>query len=195
MSILFIDGTIRPQHQSRSYQLATAFLEAFAQKQGQEIAYLDLKQEHLSPLDASDVELREQVVASKNFAHPLAKYARQFAQAEHIVIAAPYWDLSFPATLKIYLEYVCACGISFCYDAHGVVPLCQCKTLTYITASGGEIYPGANLGYDYVATLSKALFGIQNIRFLSAENLDIQGVDTQKIMSDAIQNAKILAEQ
>ena len=35
---------------------------------------------------------------------PLLDYARQFARADQILIAAPCWDLSFPAVLRAYLE-------------------------------------------------------------------------------------------
>ena len=38
--------------------------------------------------------------------------ARQFARAEIIVMAAPYWDLSFQAALKQYLEQVNVVGIT-----------------------------------------------------------------------------------
>ena len=37
--------------------------------------------------------------------------ASQFQQADEIVIAAPYWDLSFPAILKLYLENIYVTGV------------------------------------------------------------------------------------
>ena len=39
------------------------------------------------------------------------RYARQFAEAEEIVIAAPFWDLSFHAKLKIYLGQITISGL------------------------------------------------------------------------------------
>ena len=38
-------------------------------------------------------------------------YAKQFAGADTIVIAAPFWDLSFPAILKTYIENIYVTGI------------------------------------------------------------------------------------
>lgn len=195
MRILFIDATTKPHHQSRTFQLASAFLDAFLPKQGESLIQLDLKNLTLTPLTDADTRLREQVVAEQDFSHPLAKYAHQFAQAHHIVIAAPYWDYSFPAILKVYLEYVCACGITFAYGEQGIIPLCNGKTLTYITTSGGEIYEGTNLGYDYISTLASVMFGIPSVRCLTAEKLDIQGTDVEHIMAEASRRAKALAEQ
>ena len=54
--------------------------------------------------------------------------ARQFARAEIIVMAAPYWDLSFQAALKQYLEQVNVVGITFRYSEEGQpVPLCRAR--------------------------------------------------------------------
>ena len=36
-------------------------------------------------------------------------------KADEIVIGAPYWDLSFPAALKVYIEHVSVCDIAFHY--------------------------------------------------------------------------------
>ena len=40
-------------------------------------------------------------------------YAKDFAKADTIVIAAPFWDLSFPASLKCYIEAINILGITF----------------------------------------------------------------------------------
>ena len=47
------------------------------------------------------------------------RYARQFAAADKIVIAAPLWDLSFPAQLKVYLENIYVTGIVTKYSDAG----------------------------------------------------------------------------
>ena len=61
-------------------------------------------------------------------------------KADIIVIAAPYWDLSFPAQLKDYIERVNAVGVTFDYDQEGIpYGLCRAKKLVYITTAGGNI--------------------------------------------------------
>ncbi len=60
------------------------------------------------------------LIASRQFDDPYFRYARQFAGADEIVIAAPYWDLSFPSVLKVYLEHICITGITFQYTPEGM---------------------------------------------------------------------------
>lgn len=194
MNTLFIDATIRTPKESRTHQLASAYLDSLMSKNDGSVHHLQLNSEDLSPLTAADAALRGEVIRSGDFAHPLAKYGVEFAQADHIVMAAPYWDLSFPALLKIYIEYICATGITFAYGEEGIISLCKAKTLTYITTSGGEIYEGQNLGYDYIAALAKTMFHIPEIRFLSAQMLDVEGMDIDAIMAAAKAEAMQLAQ-
>ena len=87
-------------------------------------------------------------------------YARQFADADTVVIAAPYWDLLFPAVLRIYLENITVCGITFRYSEKGIPEsLCNAEKLCYVTTSGGFIGEN-NFGFDYVKALSSGFFGM-----------------------------------
>ena len=54
----------------------------------------------------------------------------------------------------------------------------------YITTSGGYI-GNNNFGFDYVKAVAENFFGIKDIRFYSAEGLDIFGADVQVIMDEA----------
>ena len=47
---------------------------------------------------------RTEASGRKDFTDPAYAPARQFAEADTIVVAAPYWDLSFPAILKAYFD-------------------------------------------------------------------------------------------
>lgn len=61
---------------------------------------------------------------------------KDFAEADEIVIGAPYWDLSFPAALKIYIEHAAVMGVTFHYTEEGRCEgLCRAKHLTYITTA------------------------------------------------------------
>ena len=112
--------------------------------------------------------------------------ARQFAMADEIVLAAPYWDLLFPAAVRAYFENVTITGITFKYSKEGVpIGLCRAKRLIYVTTAGGSV--GKNLGYEYVKELSEGLFKIPNVRCFKAEGLDIVGADIGAIMQKAIQ--------
>lgn len=98
--ILFINACVRPQ--SRTKQLANYIL----QKIGHDIKEFVLEKENIIPLDCKTLECRTKQALSGIFDDPMFDLAKDFAAAEKIVIAAPYWDLSFPASLKCYIEQI-----------------------------------------------------------------------------------------
>ena len=103
-----------------------------------------------------------------------------------------YWDLTFPAALKVYLEWSSVLGITFHYTLEGKQEgLCQAGNLVYITTSGGPIGDN-NFGYDYLRGLS-GMFGISRTHCLTAEGLDVWGNDTQAILNRAKKQAEKLA--
>ena len=111
--------------------------------------------------------------------------ARQFSKAETIVIAAPYWDLSFPAALKQYLELINVVGITFKYSKDGVpVGLCKANRLFYVTTAGGYYVP-EEYGFGYIKALAQNYYGIQDVRQITAIGLDIEGADVEAIMRAA----------
>ena len=118
---------------------------------------------------------------------PMMKYAWQFAEADEIVVAAPYWDLSFPAILKAYFEQVTVSGVTFKNMGDGSYKkLCKAKKLYYVMTAGGPIY-SPNLGYEYVKTLVSEFYGIRDITLFTAEMLDVDGADVPAIMEKAKQ--------
>ena len=115
---------------------------------------------------------------------PIFSLSRQFAEADDIVIGVPYWDLSFPAAFKTYLEHVSVCELTFHYTEDARCEgICKAKRITYITTCGGFV-EGANFGYEYIVGIAK-MFGIPEVRFVAAEGLDIVGIDIQEQMDKA----------
>ena len=111
-------------------------------------------------------------------------WARQFAQADAIVLAAPYWDLLFPTKVRAYLEEITVSGITFRYGTDGIPQsLCKARRLIYVTTAGGPIVH--NFGFAYVEALVKTFFGIEDVRLVKAEGLDIWGADVRAIMEQA----------
>ena len=126
---------------------------------------------------------REKLVKTGTFDDPMFRYARQFAEAEEIVIAAPFWDLSFPAKLKIYLEQLTVSGITFTYANGRPLGLCRAKRLTYVTTSGGPIFD--DFGYTYVKSLAKNFYGIKETKAVRAMNLDVDMIPAQDLLEKA----------
>ena len=177
--ILFINAC--PREGSRTLELARHLLDKL-EGPAEELA---LFEENLLPLNGKTLTLRDKMIAQGNFDHPIFKYARQFANADTVVIAAPFWDLSFPSALKIWLEYVMALGVTFHYSENGMPQgLCKAKELFYVSTAGGPVLP-SHMGFDYVNALAKNYFSIDETALFSAENLDVIGADTQAILARA----------
>ena len=182
MSVLFLNACVREN--SRTKMLAEHLLA----KMSGEVNELCLENEKIRPLDRERLALRDAALKAGNTGHPILKYAMQFAEAETVVIAAPYWDLSFPAVLKTYFEQICVTGITFAYGEDGrPYGLCKAKRLYYVTTAGGPIFT-EEFGFGYVEALCKAFFGIEDVRFVKAEGLDIVGADVEHIMLSAKQS-------
>ena len=177
MNILFVNACVREG--SRTKRLADHLL---ASIEG-DVTEVFLENERIQPLNRETLANRNALVSAGELSDPMLKYARQFAEADTIVIAAPYWDLAFPALLKIYREAVTVSGVTFCYGEDGVpVGLCKAKKLIYITTSGGPIF--ADFGYSYVKTMAEGFFGIEETVCFKAENLDVIGMDIAKILKE-----------
>ena len=173
--ILFINACARPV--SRTEELSRYLLNEL----DGEITEVDLYNEQLEPLCNEGLERR----AVNHIPDRESELANQFAQSDIIVIGAPFWDLSFPSVLKIYFENITVTGITFEYSDQGrPVGKCNAKKLYYITTSGGYIGEN-NFGFDYVKALAENFFDINEVRFFSAEGLDVFGADVQAIMDEA----------
>ena len=177
--VLFINACVRKE--SRTKQLADqllAKLNAPAEEvRLEEVAYPIADEEFL--------RLRDRLIAEEDFDHPMFELARKFSEAETIVIAAPYWDLSFPAALKQYFEQINVLGITFRYTEEGMpVGLCKAKRLYYVTTAGGCYVP-EEFGFGYVKALAQNFYGIRDVRLIKAVGLDIVGADVEAILRAA----------
>lgn len=177
MSILFINACIREN--SRTLVLAKHVMKDMNDR----IVEVDLNLENIEPLDRESLEKREKLVRAGMLDDPMFRYAKQFAEAEEIVIAAPFWDLAFPAKLKIYLEQIAIAGITFTYVGGRPESLCRAKRLIYVTTSGGPIF--ADFGYTYVKALAQGFYGIKETKAVRAMNLDVDMISAQDLLEKA----------
>lgn len=177
MSILFINACVREN--SRTLVLAKSILSSMSG----EVIEVDLNQENIVPLNRELLKKREDLISGENKDDPMFYYARQFAKADEIVIAAPFWDLSFPAILKAYIEQITVAGITFEYINGRPCGLCKAKSLTYVTTSGGSIF--ADFGYEYIRALAKNFYGISQTKAYRAMNLDVNMIAAEDVLTKA----------
>lgn len=177
--ILFVNACVREN--SRTLELAQSVLNNL-QGEREDVNLYNIK---LLPLDKKGIEARDKASSTNDFSGEIFKLAMQFSKADTIVIAAPFWDMMFPAVLKTYFENVTVCGLTFKYSPSGIPQgLCRARSLYYVTTAGGFI--GKNdFGFLYVKALAQNFFNIKNVYQISAEGLDIMGADVNKILQKA----------
>lgn len=180
--ILFVNACVREN--SRTLDIAKIVLE----KLNNAYTEVNLQKTDLKPLNRESLDIREKLILQDDFSDTMFSLAKDFAAADEIVIAAPYWDLAFPALLKIYLEQITVSGITFRYAKGVPQGLCRAKRLIYVTTAGGSIYD--NFGFEYVKALAQKIYGIGEVLFFKAENLDIDGNDVNDILRRAKSDAE-----
>lgn len=194
--VLYIKANIKNEGESRTFKVSNSFVEEYMKNNPQdEVIVLDLYTEKIDFLRPEDLGV---VFGPKNEdskKHPVLKYAYQFAEADKYIIAAPMWNLSMPAILKAYIDYVSVTGITFKYTEKGPVGLLNDKKAVHIVSRGGE-YGDApyEMGDRYLRTIL-GFFGIHDIETIAIENLDVAGVDVQGKIEEGIEKSKLIAEK
>ncbi|MBO6257456.1 NAD(P)H-dependent oxidoreductase [bacterium] len=177
--ILFINACVRKESRTR---LLTEYL---LKKFNDEIKEINLEKENILPLDSKTLDLRTKLAEAGTFDNPIFNYAKDFATADTIVIAAPFWDLSFPSSLKCYIEAINIIGLTFAYSSEGIpYGLCKAKKLYYVTTSGGKIF-NDEYSFGYIKSLCNNFYGIKDVSYIKAENLDVIGSDVENILRTA----------
>lgn len=186
---LFVDCCIRKG--SNTKKIANEFLENL---KNYKIESLILEKENLKPLVGDFFEERQKLLENNELNNPRFKYAYQIQEADLVIIAAPFWDLSFPALLKIYIENISVDGITFKTSEKGLEGLCKAQNLIYITTRGGFYSDGTlELAIPHLKALSR-FFGFSNFSYIAADGMDIQGFDYKKSLDEAIKQARDLAK-
>ena len=174
--VLFINACVRKA--SRTEILARSVLEKLGG------GYEEVRLENISfPVTNEDyLNKRDLLIREGRYEDDMFRLARQFAAAGTIVIAAPYWDLSFPASLKQYIEHINVLGITFEYTDDGYPKgLCRAEKLYYAATAGGNFVP-EEYGFGYIRSLAQNFYGIPDAELIQASGLDIVGADVAAIM-------------
>lgn len=175
-TLLYVDTCLRTG--SRTRELADAFLNAYRKAHPQDtVDVVRLAEADIHCIRGEELERREALKSEGKIDAPEFAEARRFAAADGIVVAAPMWELSFPAILKAYIETVSVPGITFRYGEGdtGCIGCCKASRLLYLTTQGG-IYTGAASGLELGEKEMKSLsqfFGIPGFDCLFAEGTDL----------------------
>ena len=171
MTVLFVNAAFREN--SRTHDLAQKYLSTLTDT----VEIVNLGEEKIRPLQKASLEQYCKDSRSHDFQDEMYRYAKQFAKADEIVIASPFWNFGLPAVLHAYLELVCTQGITFDLNKAGeYYSLCQAKKLVLILTAGGNV-PENDCAISYLQTLCKEFWKIEDVRYYYADGIDLVGVD------------------
>ena len=102
---------------------------------------------------------------------PLAyKYANMIKNADRIIIASPLWDMSYPASLKVFIENIMIPNVLFRYEADKAIGLSNAKKLLYINTIGGKV--DVYYGFEEIKAIAN-LWGIKEVLDISIDLVDV----------------------
>ena len=188
--LLYIDACIRDD-QSRTKRIATPIIEALKQK-------YEVQTLVINDLDLSIV--KKDLITKRNNGDidpQVMSWAESVRDADRIVIAAPFWDMSIPAALKNFLELCSIFDVTFKSDEKTCYGNCKAEKMLYITTRGMDIDTGDVLeqASPYLKALSW-LWGIGPLEVVSAQNMDyLSEAEIEERISKAISEGLKIAEE
>lgn len=113
--------------------------------------------------------------------------ARKIAAADRLVISAPFWDMSFPSALKVFLENMSLFNVTFASNEKECYGLCKAEKVLYITTRGMNINTGDDMeqATPYIKAIGK-LWGLGELNVVSAQNMDYS---TEEQKAEKVNNA------
>ncbi|MBY3621449.1 FMN-dependent NADH-azoreductase [Acinetobacter sp. CUI P1] len=200
-NVLFIKANNRPAEQSVSVKLYNEFLENYKLNNPEdEITELDLFAEQLPYYDntlitgmykaAQGYELTAEEAAG---AAVVNKYLDQFIAADKVVFGFPLWNMTVPAVLHTYVDYLCQAGKTFSYTAEGPVGLLTGKKAIVLNARGGIYSEGpaasAEMAVNFIVG-NLNLWGIKDITQVIIEGHNQLPAQSAEIIENGLQLAK-----
>lgn len=175
--LLFVNCCISERGESsRTNSICKAFLDGYRETHPDDaIEIEDLRTTILVPLNNNAIQERDSLIAMQKWNSPVFQFATRFKQADKVLIGAPYWDLSYPAQLRLYIQYISAEGYT--------LGECNAEKLAYVTVGGAPETPNS-LGVEHWRQLTKR-FGIPEYEYLYAGGLETYPDETEQLVAAA----------
>ena len=178
-ALLQIDSS--PRAASISSRLAAAFVETWKrQNPGGTVFYHNTSLERFPYLDEAAIDAFFTPAAELSAAQKLAlafsdQLVDELLSADIVVLGAPMWNLSIPASLKAWIDLIVREGRTFAFTAQGVAPLVPPGKRVYVFSARGGAYPAGTQFSDFDQQepyLRKILgvIGLTRIEFVYAEH-------------------------
>lgn len=191
MKITYINACLRGG-ESRTKRIADALLAQLGQSC--DIDEIDLTSTPLRALDAEQYAKRQEGILD-----PIAvDYAHRVVDSDLLIMAFPFWDMSFPAIVKVFCEHITLNGITFKSAEDGSVSgCCRAKKLIIVTTRGLELEDGSPMeqGSSYLKAIGW-LWGVNDVEVISAVGMDCvdEATREERILSAVERGKKLLRD-
>ena len=187
--LLYIDACIRDE-ESRTKRVAEPIVRALEKKY--DVQRFVLNEMELDIVQKDLIRKRLNGVIDPT----VMSWAKSVRDADRIVIAAPFWDMSIPAALKNFIELCSILDVTFKTNDKTCYGNCKAEKLLFITTRGMDITTGdvREQATSYLKALSW-LWGIGPMQAVSAQNMDYASVDEiEEKIKEAIASGLDIAE-
>ncbi|MFF2480831.1 FMN-dependent NADH-azoreductase [Paenibacillus sp. NPDC058071] len=203
-TVLFVKANDRGD-QAVSVKLYESFLASYKASHPQDnVVELDLFKEELPYMNADMINGNFKAArgfdltpAEQAQVAVAAKYIDQFLAADKVVFGFPLWNLTIPAVLHTYIDYIYQAGKTFKYTENGPVGLIPDKKVALLNARGGVYSEGpaaaAEMSLNYVKNIMN-FFGATNITEVIAEGHNQFADRAEAIVAEGVAAAAKAAE-
>lgn len=187
--LLYIDACIRDDA-SRTKRIAEPIVKALEEKYDVQRYVLNDMELEIVQKDLIRKRLNGMIDPT------VMSWAETVRDADRIVIAAPFWDMSIPAALKNFIELCSILDVTFKSNDKTCYGNCKAEKMLFITTRGMDIPTGEvrEQATSYLKALSW-LWGIGPLEVVAAQNMDYASAEEieQKIRQ-AIKEGMHIAE-
>lgn len=168
--ILFINSCYN-EERSRTLHLAKKLFEKFDIDSKFDFEEIKIKDLHLLPLSEDRLKIRFDLANKKLFDMDMLTYSKKILSADIVVIAAPFYDFSYPSILKLFIENVSVPNLMYTYTKDGFEGFARGRKFIYVTTRGSELPDSEDFGYLNLDRMFK-LFGFKESELISFGGTD-----------------------
>ena len=168
--ILFINSCYN-EERSRTLYLAKKLFEKFDIDSKFDFEEIKLKDLHLLPLSEERLKIRFDLATKNLFDMDMLTYSKKILSADIVVIAAPFYDFSYPSILKLFIENVSVPNLMYTYTKDGYEGFARGRKFIYVTTRGSELPDSEDFGYLNLDRMFK-LFGFKESKLISFGGTD-----------------------
>lgn len=187
--LVYIDACIRDKD-SRTKKVATPIINELKKK-------YDVTTFCINDLR---LDIVQNELINKRLSGDIPEYVMEWAttiqNADRVVVAAPFWDMSIPSSLKVFIELCSILNVTFKSDDKTCFGNCKSEKLLYITTRGMDISTNDELdqGTSYLKALS-FLWGLGEVFVISCQNMDyVSDIEIENKINIAIKEGMSLIE-